>query len=147
MSFLCWRLQSWMQDSRWGLTRAEQRNRITSLVLLAMLLLMQLRIQLAFWAVNVYCQVTLSFSSTGMSKYFFSGLFSIHSSHSLYLFLYLYNFVFIPRKVWELIRLTCLARYWNSVVKTFSFSLYPALYCSQLGKHNKLCELWNYLLG
>jgi len=34
-------LQSWMQDSRWGLTRAEQRGRITSLDLLAMLLLMQ----------------------------------------------------------------------------------------------------------
>ena len=41
MSFLCWGLQSWTQDSRWGLTRVEQRGRITSLALLATLLLMQ----------------------------------------------------------------------------------------------------------
>ena len=53
MSFLCWGLQSWMQDSRWSLTRAEQRDRIPSLALLAMLLLMQPRIQLAFWATLV----------------------------------------------------------------------------------------------
>ena len=33
-------LQSWMQDSRWGLTRAEQRGRINSLDLLDTLLLM-----------------------------------------------------------------------------------------------------------
>ena len=38
MSFLCRGLQSWMQDSRWGLTTAEQRRRIPSLDLLALLL-------------------------------------------------------------------------------------------------------------
>jgi len=26
LSFLCWGLQSWMQDSRWGLTRAKGQN-------------------------------------------------------------------------------------------------------------------------
>jgi len=41
-----------MEDSRWGLTRAEQRGRITSLDLLATLLFMQPRIQLAFWDAN-----------------------------------------------------------------------------------------------
>ena len=45
MSFL-----SWMQISRWELTREEQRGRIPSLDLLATLLLMQPRIWLAFWA-------------------------------------------------------------------------------------------------
>ena len=55
MSFLRWGLQSWMQDSRWGLTRAEQRVRITSTDLLATLLLMQPRIQMAFWAASAHC--------------------------------------------------------------------------------------------
>jgi len=40
MSFLCWGLQSWMQDSRCGLTTAELRGRIPSLALLSTLLLM-----------------------------------------------------------------------------------------------------------
>ena len=35
MSLLCWGLQSWMQHPRWGLTRVEQRDRITSLGLVA----------------------------------------------------------------------------------------------------------------
>ena len=39
-----------MQYSRWGLTRAEQRGTITSLSRLAIHLLMQPRILLAFWA-------------------------------------------------------------------------------------------------
>ncbi|KAK4829890.1 hypothetical protein QYF61_007282 [Mycteria americana] len=42
-------------DFRWGLTRAEQSGRITSLDLLATLL-MQPRIQLAFWAASAHCQ-------------------------------------------------------------------------------------------
>ena len=49
MSFLCWGPQNWMQYSRWGLTRAEQRDRITALGLLVTLLSMQPRIHLAFW--------------------------------------------------------------------------------------------------
>ncbi|KAK4829131.1 hypothetical protein QYF61_002210 [Mycteria americana] len=42
----------------------EQRGRITSLDLLAMLLLMQPRIQLAFWAVSAHCWVMSGFSFT-----------------------------------------------------------------------------------
>ena len=61
MSFLCWGLQSWMQDSRWGLTRAEQRGRIPSLDLLVMLLLMQPSVQLAFWAASVHWWLMSSF--------------------------------------------------------------------------------------
>jgi len=38
MSFLCWGLHSWMQDSGWGLTRAEGQNHLPNL--LATLLLM-----------------------------------------------------------------------------------------------------------
>ena len=83
MSFLCWGLQSWTQDS--GITRAEQRGRITSLDLLATLLLMELRIQLAAWAASTHCWVMLSFSSTNIPKSFSSGLLSILSPPSLYL--------------------------------------------------------------
>ena len=36
MSLLCWGLQNWIKDSRWGLTRVEQRGGITSLNLLVM---------------------------------------------------------------------------------------------------------------
>jgi len=47
-----------------GLTRAEQRGRITSLDLLATLLLMQPRLRLAFWAVSTHCWVTSSLPNT-----------------------------------------------------------------------------------
>ena len=52
MSFMCCGPQSWKQYSRWVPMGAEQRGRITSLYQLVMLLLMQLRIQLAFWAAS-----------------------------------------------------------------------------------------------
>ena len=84
MSFLCWGILSWMQDSRWGLTRAEQRARITSLNLLATLLLMQPRIQLAFWAMGTHCSLRSSFSSTSTPKSFSAGLLSSPSCPSLY---------------------------------------------------------------
>jgi len=74
-----------MQDSRWGLTRVEQRGRITSLNLLATLLLMQPRIQLAFGP-TVQCTLVahIKFSSTSTPKSFLAGLLSIPSSPSLY---------------------------------------------------------------
>ncbi|KAK4831169.1 hypothetical protein QYF61_015639 [Mycteria americana] len=50
-----------------------------------MLLLMQPRIRLAFWAAHAHYQVMLSFSSTNTPKSFSSGLLSIHSLPSLYL--------------------------------------------------------------
>jgi len=46
-----------MQDSRWGLSSVEQRGRIPSLTLLAMLLVMQPRVRLACWAASTHCQV------------------------------------------------------------------------------------------
>jgi len=49
-----------------------------------MLLLMQPRIQLAFWAASAHCRLMLSFSSTSTPKSF-SGLLSSHSPPSLYL--------------------------------------------------------------
>ena len=72
--FLCWGLQSWTQDSGWGVTRAEQRGRILSLTLLATLLLVQHRIWLAFWAVSAYWWVTLSSSSSSTPTSFSSRL-------------------------------------------------------------------------
>jgi len=74
-----------MQDSKWGLTRVEQRGRIPSLDLLATLLLMQPKTQLAFWAASTHCRVLLSSSSTMTPKSSSSGLLSIHSLPSLYL--------------------------------------------------------------
>ena len=85
VSFLCCGLQSWMQDSRWGLTRADQRGRIPSLDLLATLLLMQLRMRLACWAVSTHCWAVLSFSSASTPKSFYSGLLSVLSWPRLYL--------------------------------------------------------------
>jgi len=41
--------------------KSEQRNRIPSLTLLAMLLGMQPRMLLVFWAVSAHCWVMLSF--------------------------------------------------------------------------------------
>ena len=54
-SFLKWGAQNWTQCSRWGLTRAVQRGRRTSLNLLATLLLMHPRIPLAFLAARAHC--------------------------------------------------------------------------------------------
>ena len=81
--FLVQEAQAWMQYSRWGLTKAERRETIPSLVLLATPLLAQPGILLA-WAVNAYCWLMLRFSSTRTPKSFFTGLLSVISSLSLY---------------------------------------------------------------
>jgi len=73
-----------MQYSKWALTRPEQRGRITFLDLLAMLLLLQPRVQLYFWDASIHCWVMLSYSSTSKPKSLSSGLFSIHPLPSLY---------------------------------------------------------------
>ena len=87
MSFLCWGFQGWMQDSRWGLTRAEQKGRIPSLDWLAMFPLMQPRVRLAFWTVSTHCWLMSSFSSTGTHKSFLAELLSITLAPSLYWYL------------------------------------------------------------
>ena len=74
-----------MQDSRWALTRAEQSGRIPSLDLMPTLLVMQPRIQLAFWAASAHWWLMSGFSSTSTAKSFLAGLLSIHSLPSLYL--------------------------------------------------------------
>lgn len=56
--------------SVWCFTRAEQRERITSLDLLAMLLFMQLKIPLAFWAASSHFLLISNFSSTNIPKSF-----------------------------------------------------------------------------
>jgi len=52
-SFLCWGPQAWTQDSRWGLTRAEQRGTVPSLPA-ATPLLMQPGLLAAFWAARCW---------------------------------------------------------------------------------------------
>jgi len=51
-SFLYCGPKAWMQYSRWGLMRAEQRGTITSLTLLTTPLLIQPRIVLVFCSVS-----------------------------------------------------------------------------------------------
>jgi len=63
-----------MQESRWGLTREEQSGRITSLDLLAILLLMQPRMRLAFCAASAHCCLTSSFSSSNTPKTILAGM-------------------------------------------------------------------------
>ena len=67
-SFLKWGAQHWTQYSRWGLARAEQSGRRTSLVLLATLLLMHPRIPLAFLATRAHCWLMDNLSSTSTSR-------------------------------------------------------------------------------
>ena len=64
---------------------SHKKYRITSLDLLVTILLMQLRIQLAFWAANTHCQFMLNLSSVSTLKSFSSGLLSSYSLPSLYL--------------------------------------------------------------
>ena len=63
--------QAWVQYCRWGLT-------ITSLSLLAIFLLMQLRILLVFWAMSAHCWLMSSFSSTTTSNSFSTGLWKLN---------------------------------------------------------------------
>jgi len=58
-SFLGWRLQNRIQYSKWGVTRAEHRGRITCLDLLVMLLFLQPWIWLAFQAASAHCWLML----------------------------------------------------------------------------------------
>mgnify|MGYP001852688433 CR=1 FL=1 len=84
-SFLCWVLQAWMQYSSWGLTRAEQRGTITSLFLVATLLVMQPRILSIFQAARAYYWLMFGFLSTRTKSSV--GLPSVSSSPSLYSYL------------------------------------------------------------
>ena len=63
-SVLCWGVQSWTQDFRWGVSTVQLRGRIPSLALLTTLLGMQPRTLLACWAASTRCWATLSFLST-----------------------------------------------------------------------------------
>ena len=69
-----------------GEVSPEQRGRIPSLHLLAILLLMQPRTHLAFWAASAHCQLMSSFLSISTPKPFSSGLLLISSSPSQYWF-------------------------------------------------------------
>ena len=77
MSSLCRGAQNWTQYSRGGLTSAEWRGRLTSLDLLATLLLMQPRQLLAAFAARAHCWLMASLLST---RSFSAKLRSIQSS-------------------------------------------------------------------
>ena len=85
MSFLCWGLQHWTQDFRWGLTRAEQKDRIPCLALLAMRLLMKPKTWSTIWATSTHCWLMLSFLPINTPKSSSLRLLSVSSSHTLYL--------------------------------------------------------------
>jgi len=68
VSLLYWGLYIWTQYFRWGLTSVEQKSRITSLDLLTATLLMQSRIQLAFWAAKAYYWLMSSLPSVSTPK-------------------------------------------------------------------------------
>lgn len=63
-SFSCWEPQASTWFSRWDLMSAEHRGTITFPALLVTPLLMQLRVQLAFWAGIAHCWHMLGFSPT-----------------------------------------------------------------------------------
>ena len=69
-----------MQYSSYGLTKAWERGSTTSLDLLAMLLVMQPRTRLAFWAASAHGQLMSHLSPTSTPKSFFTRLLSIPHS-------------------------------------------------------------------
>jgi len=75
--------KNWTQHSEGGLTDAEQRGRIPSLDLLAVLCLMQPRISLAAFVVRVYCWLMFNFMSTMIPSSFSAMMSSKWSSSSL----------------------------------------------------------------
>ena len=82
-SSLCCGLQAWMQCCQWSLmSRAEGDNHLPDL--LAILLLVQPKTQLAFWVASAHWQLMLSLS-TNTPKSFFSELTSTYSLSRLYL--------------------------------------------------------------
>ncbi|KAK4827750.1 hypothetical protein QYF61_021221 [Mycteria americana] len=84
MSPLYWGAQNRTQCSRCGLTSAEQRGRITSLDLLAILLLMQPRIPSAFFKGRVHCLLIFNLVSTRTLRSFSAKLFSSWAVLSTY---------------------------------------------------------------
>ena len=76
-------VRGWTQYSRCGLTSAEYRGTITSLLLPATLFLIQARISLAFLATWAHCWLMFSRLSTSTPRSFSTGQLSSHSSPSL----------------------------------------------------------------
>lgn len=68
LSFLCWEPKNWMQYCRWSCTRAEQRDRVLSLTLLAKLLFVQPSMQLTSRVERACSRFISNFSSTSVPK-------------------------------------------------------------------------------
>lgn len=71
---LYWGPQNWTHLSKCGLTSAEQRRRMASLDLLAILCLMHPRIPLACLASSAHCWLTFNLASTGTLRAFSAKL-------------------------------------------------------------------------
>ena len=76
MSLLYWEVQNWTQYSSCGLTSAEQRGKISSIDLLPVLCLMQLRIPFAAFAARSYSWLMFNLVSTRTSRPFSAKLLS-----------------------------------------------------------------------
>ena len=74
MSLLYRGAQNWAQYSKCGLTSAEQRGRITTLHLLAVLCVMQPRIPFAFFAARAHSWLKFNLVSTGTPSAFSAKL-------------------------------------------------------------------------
>jgi len=77
MSLLHWGLHIWMHYSRWGLTSAEQRGRITSLELLATLLPTQTQDTVGFLGCEGTLLAHVQLPCTSISKSFSARLCSV----------------------------------------------------------------------
>jgi len=103
-SFLCLEPQAWTQYSRWGLTRAEQRETITFLTLLPLLFWHNPGYCRPYWLPSAHCWLMSSILSTRISKSFAMGLPSMSSFPSTGLPWLKYNILHLV--VLNLIRFT-----------------------------------------
>ena len=84
MSVLYWEAQNWTQDSRCGIISVEWRGSITSLDLLAILCLRQLRISYSFFATRTHWWLMVNLAFSRIPRSFSVKLLSSWSAPSRY---------------------------------------------------------------
>jgi len=91
MSLLCWGAQNWTQRSRCNLTSAEQKGRLTSLLLMAMFPLVQPRYcwLFCFLATRAHCLLMVNLVSTRTPRSFSAKLLCSWAAPSMYWCLWL----------------------------------------------------------
>ncbi|KAK4810782.1 hypothetical protein QYF61_008754, partial [Mycteria americana] len=117
--------QNWIQSSRCSLTSAEERGRITSLDLLAILCLMQPRIPLAL-AARAHCWLMFNLVSTRTPRSFSARLLSSWVAPSIYWCLGL----FLPKcRTWHFPWLNCmrfLSAHFSSLLRSLWVAARPS---------------------